>query len=167
VRKRLSLVASLCRISAEFLASSIQVTRVEKKINAPLKFVYDWCTDYQETDHEITGSIRRRSVVERTSRRVIYVYYWNDEAGKLQMAVNIVALKPPSSWHLDFFGKEQTETGEYKLTRISKNETKLQMVFKHKWKEGQKIPSVAEQEERLGKMWDKYVTALESDYGKK
>ena len=141
------------------------MTRVEKRIKAPLKFTYNWCTDYREDDQEITGSIRRKVVLEKTAKKVVYVYLWNDDTGKQQVAVNVVSLKPPSSWHLDYFSKEQTETGEYKLTRIKKNETKLQMVFKHRWKEGQRIKSVAEQEEWLGKLWDKYVAALENDYG--
>ena len=147
------------------MVNTVQVTRVEKRIKAPLKFTYDWCTDHREDDQEITGSIRRKVILEKTAKKVVYVYSWNDDTGKQQVAVNVVSLKPPRSWHLDYFSKEQTETGEYKLTRIKKTETKLQMVFKHRWKEGQRIKSVAEQEEWLGKLWDKYVAALESDYG--
>ena len=29
---------------------------VSKVFNAPLKFVYDWLTDYREDDNQITGS---------------------------------------------------------------------------------------------------------------
>ena len=153
--------------AVEVLVNSVQVTRVEKKIKAPLKFVYDWCTDYREDDHEITGSIRRKVILEKTSKKAVHIYLWDDETGKQQMSANIVSLKPPSSWHLDSFGKEQTYTGDYKLTRINKDETKFHVVFKHKWKEGQRIQSVAEQEGRLAKLWDKYVAALENDYANK
>ena len=34
----------------------MDVIRVSKTINAPLRYVYDWCTDYRETDPQITGS---------------------------------------------------------------------------------------------------------------
>ena len=118
----------------------------------------------ERTITSITGSSRQKVILENTTKKNVHIYLWNDDTGKQQMAVNIVSLKPPNSWHLDYFSKQQTQTGEYKLTRINKNETKLQIVFKHAWKEGQRIESVAEQEERLGKLWDKYVTALESDY---
>ena len=149
------------------MVNSVQVTRVEKRIKAPLKFAYDWCTDYREDDHEITGSIRRKVILEKTAKKAVYIYLWDDETGKQQMSANVVSLKHPGSWHLDSFGKEQTYTGDYKLIRINKDETRLVIVFKHKWKEGQRIQSVAEQEERLAKMWDKYVAALESDHGNK
>ena len=82
------------------MVNSVQVTRVEKRIKAPLKFAYDWCTDYREDDHEITGSIRRKVILEKTAKKAVYVYLWNDETGKQQMSANTVSLKHPSSWHL-------------------------------------------------------------------
>ena len=148
------------------MAGSIQVQRAERTIRAPLKFAYDWCTDFREDDHEITGETRRREIVEKTRRKVVYVYYWNDETGKQNMSVSIVSLKPPDAWRLDLFSKEENETGNYKLTRLGKNETKLRMVFKHDWKVEQNIPPVAEREERFVRRWDKYIEALESDYRK-
>jgi hypothetical protein len=39
--------------------------RVSRVINAPLKFVYDWCTDFRENDNKIPGS-RTRIILQKT-----------------------------------------------------------------------------------------------------
>ena len=80
------------------------------------------------------------------------------------MAVDIITLKPPSSWHLDYFGEEDDETGEYRLKSLGKNKTRLDMVFREKWKNIAKVPSIEEQMRNTNEVWDKYVAALEKDY---
>ena len=47
--------------------------RVKKAFKAPLKFVYDWCTDYREDDNQITGSKAQFKILQKTNRRVIYL----------------------------------------------------------------------------------------------
>jgi hypothetical protein len=137
--------------------------KVSKIINAPLSYVFRWCTDFREDDPKITGSKSQRRILSKTKKQVIYAQLYNDEKGKERVAVDIVTLKPPKSWHLDYYGEEDDETGEYKLTSLGKNRTRLDMLFKEKWK----IPSPptkAWQIEHTSEIWDKYVAALERDY---
>jgi hypothetical protein len=141
----------------------MDVTRVSKTINAPLHHVYDWCTDFREDDPQITGSTSQKKILEKTKKRVIYVQIYEGADGDQKVAVDIVTLKPPNSWHLDYFGEEDDETGEYRLKSLGKNKTRLDMVFKEKWKNIAKVPSLEEQVKHTNEVWDKYVAALEKD----
>jgi hypothetical protein len=137
--------------------------RVSKTINAPLSYVFSWCTDFSEDDPKITGSKSQRKILEKTKKRVIYAQLYNDEKGQQKVAVDIVSLKSPRYWHLDYFGEEDDETGEYKLTRLGKNKTRLDMLFKEKWKISNP-PTKAWQVQHTNEIWDKYIAALEHDY---
>jgi len=147
--------------------TSMDVTRVSKTINAPPKYVYEWCTDFREDDGKITGSKSQRKILEKTKKRVIYVQTYKGADGEQKVAVNIVTLRPPNSWHLDYFGEEDDETGDYVVKSLGKDKAKLDMVFKEKWKDMAKIPSIEEQTKQTNKVWDKYVEALEKDYSEK
>ena len=142
----------------------MDVIKVSKTIDAPRRYVYDWCTDYRDTDPQITGSKSQRRVLEKTKKRAIYVQIYEGADGKEKVAVDIVTLKPPSSWHLDYFGEEDDEIGEYRLRKLGEGKTRLDMVFKEKWKDIARIPSIEEQIRSTNEVWDKYVAALEKEY---
>ena len=74
----------------------MDVIKVSKTINAPLRYVYDWCTDYRETDPQITGSKSQRRVLQKTKKRSIYVQIYEGADGNEKVAVDIVTLKPPT-----------------------------------------------------------------------
>ena len=137
---------------------------ISKTINAPLLFVYDWCTDYREDDNKITGSNWERTVLEKTKKRVIYTIRYKS-GRKTRGRASIILLKPPDSWHLAALGDEDDIIGDYKLTTTGKNKTKLDMVFKVKYKEAAEIPTKVEWERDIGVYWDKYASALEKEYG--
>jgi len=145
----------------------LDVYRVSKTINAPLRFVYNWCTDFSETDPQLTGSTNQRKILEKTRKRKIYASIYKGADGEQKVSVNIVTLKPPTSWHLDYFGEEDDEIGEYRLRSLGKNKTRLDMLFKEKWKNISRIPSIKEQVDGTNEVWDKYVSALEKDYNSK
>ncbi len=145
----------------------MDVTRVSKTINAPLRFVYDWCTDFRDDDPRITGSGSQRVVVERTKKRVIYTQIYKGADGNQKVEVDIVTLQGPTSWHLDAFGQEEDETGDYRLKSLGRNKTRLDMVFRDKWKDIAKPPSKEENAKHTSEVWDKYKAALEKEYSKK
>jgi hypothetical protein len=135
---------------------------VLKIINAPLKFVYDWCTDFREDDNKITGSKTRRIILQKTKQRVIYIFAYRS-SGRFRYGVSIITLRPPNRWHLDHVGEEDDEIGEYRLTRISSSKTKLSMTFRGKYKI-RNAPTRREDAKQTSQMWDKYVAALEAHY---
>ena len=74
------------------------------------------------------------------------------EDGTQKIGVDYVTLKSPNSWHLEFFGEDDTEIGDYKLTSLGKSKTKLTMVFKESWKL-EKVPTTEEQVESTSSVW--------------
>ena len=136
--------------------------RISRIINAPLPFVYDWCTDYREDDYKITGSKSRRTFIEKTRRRVIWASRYPSNGG-FGLAVNIVTLHPPRGWHLDWFGQEDNEVAEYRLRKLDPSRTRLNIVLKVEWKTAN-VPSKAKYLEDINGTWDKYSAALEKDY---
>src|SRR5271169_4859164 len=128
--------------------SAMDITRVSKTVNAPLRYVYDWCTDFRDTDPKITGSKSQRIILEKTRKRVVYAQVYQGADGSQKVAVDIVTLNPPHSWHLDYFGEEDDETGDYRLKSLGRNKTRLDMVFKEKWKNVASVPTLEEQEKQ-------------------
>lgn len=136
--------------------------RVTKTINAPLKFVYDWCTDYREDDNQITGSKTRFKILQKTNRRVIYLRT-SGRDGRTMIGVKMVTLRPPRGWYLDQVGEDEDAIGFYKLTRVGPEKTRLDMTFNEKYKISN-APTKEQDIKHTDQMWDKYVTALEKDY---
>lgn len=140
---------------------------MSKTINAPMKFVFNWCVDYRSTDPGIIGSKRERRVLSKTNKRAIFgSVFPAEDSGYRKIGVSLVTLKQPSSWHLDFFGEDYDETGEYKLKSLGKNKTAINIVLKEKWKnkDPSELPTVADREQHVNQIWTKYITALESEY---
>jgi hypothetical protein len=138
---------------------------VSRTINAPLPFVYSWCTDFREDDNKITGAKSRISVLDRTETRFI-ISVKHKSKGKTFSAAKIVSLKPPNAWHLDWIGDEENETGDYRLTRLGNRKTRLNITFRVQ----NKVPTAlgrVEWSKHANAVWDKYVAALEKDYNKR
>jgi uncharacterized protein YjhX (UPF0386 family) len=133
-----------------------------KIINAPLKFVYDWCTDYREDDNQITGSKAQFKILQKTNRRVIYLRTYERD-GRTMIGVKMVTLRPPKAWHLDQVGEDEDAIGIYKLTRVGLEKTRLDMTFTEKYRISD-APTKEEDRKVTDQMWDKYVAALEKDY---
>ena len=136
--------------------------KFSKIINAPLRFVYDWCTDYREDDYKLTGSKSRRTFLEKSKRLVIYAIRY-PVGREIRQAVNLVTLRPPRAWHLDSYGQEGNTFGDYRLTKLGPERTRLNMVFKEEWKVS-RIPSRTEYMRDGDRLWDRYTAALEKDY---
>lgn len=135
---------------------------VSKTLNAPLRFVYRWCTDYRETDPNITGSKAKRKILLKTEHRVIYATIYIS-GGKPRTAVNVVTLYPPRAWHLNFVGDEDDETGDYVLKKAGPRRTRLDMTFTEHYKT-RKAPTKAQDTKHTREIWDKYAAALEKGY---
>jgi hypothetical protein len=142
----------------------VQVYKVSKTIDAPLKFVFDWCTDFSEEDPKITGSSNIRKILNKSKKKVVYAQLYKGDDGSQKVAVDIVTLKSPNSWHLDYFGEEDDEQGDYRLRKLPGNKTRLDMVFKENWKNVSKVPTIKEQVDHTNEIWDKYIEALGRDY---
>ena len=147
--------------------SKSQTYRFSKVIEAPLPFVYDWCTDFREDDTGLTGSQTKTKILEKTKTRVIMTDSYRQK-GKPVESATIVSLKPPNAWHLDYAGNEaEWEVGSYKLTRLGSNKTRLDMEFTMIYGPGRRVPSQEELIDGSSKFWDKLIVHLIDDYSKK
>jgi hypothetical protein len=131
---------------------------------APIKFDYDWCVDFQESNPQILGANYRRVILEKSKRKIVYASYKRGSDGNQKLAVRVVSLFPSKyAWHLDYFAEEDLETGEYKLTRLGNELTRLDITLKNTWKSGTSPTREFFQSETKSS-WDKYGPALEKDY---
>ena len=135
---------------------------ISKVINAPLRFVYNWCVDFREDDPRIWGSKMKRIILQRTKKRVIYMST-SRRRGKTSSTVRIVTLKPPNAWHLDLAGQENDEIGNYHLMSLGPRKTKLEITFNVKYRIAD-APTKEKDRKQTNDVWDKYVAALERDY---
>ena len=132
--------------------------------NAPIKFVYEWCTDYREDDPQLVGANYRRIILEKTKKRVVFASEKTGSDGKPKIAVRLVTLSPCAySWHLDYFAEDDLEQEDYRLKKLGTDKTRLDMVFKNKWKTGIS-PSREYFVAETKASWDGYGPALEKDY---
>jgi hypothetical protein len=136
---------------------------LSKTIRAPLRFVYDWCTDYQETDPLLTGSGSKRKILLRTRHRVVYTEHYLS-GGKPTIAVDVVTLFPFEGWHLDYVSDEDDEAGDYVLTSVGP-ETRIDFTFTEHFKTDHP-PSKAAYTSQVSHTWDKYADALLKDYNR-
>jgi hypothetical protein len=135
--------------------------RFSKPINAPLRFVYDWCTDYREDDFKIIGVKARRLILEKTKSRAVFII--QPKGTNVGTAINIVRFYPPKGWALNSIRAERDTTGHYRLRKLGPSSTKLDIRFKLKWK---MIPTSTKAGllRHLDEVWNKYAAALEREY---
>jgi hypothetical protein len=139
-----------------------QTYGLSKTFNAPLDFVYAWCTDFRGDDLKMLGSKDVRNLHEKTEGRVI----WTVERKKPSRGtdpVRVVWLRPPDSWHLETCG-DGSEVGDYKLRAVGKNRTRLDMIFTETYKSKRGIPSESELKAEAAGHWKAYAKTLEREY---
>jgi hypothetical protein len=138
--------------------------RVSKTLNAPIGFVYAWCTDYREDDPKMLGSKVRRRFHEKTEKRVIWTITGEDLPTGTD-PVRVVWLRPPNAWHLETCGDE-TLVGDYKLTTVGKNRTRLDMTFTKTYRSKKDVVDKETFERGTLDHWDHYAKFLEREYRK-
>lgn len=136
--------------------------KISTTFNAPISFVFDWCTDFREDDSKMIGSKIKRQFLERTKRRIIWTVAYR-ENGKSREGIRAVWLRPPDSWHLDTCG-DGRELGDYKLSSLGKEKTRLDMVFQVTYDDPSEIQGQAEWKSDALEHWKVYVRYLEKDY---
>ncbi|MEM0120433.1 MAG: hypothetical protein QW453_07300 [Thermoprotei archaeon] len=136
--------------------------------DAPLRFVYGWCTDFSEEDVEIAGWKSRRHILEKTKHRCVWISHYT--LGQTQLeGVRIVTMNPPLSWHLDGLGDDLDEFGDYQLVPLGPRKTRLRMKFKVLFKDPRAVESKEHWLNGMRDDWAKFKAALEKEYseGKK
>jgi hypothetical protein len=139
-----------------------QKYKVSETFNAPLEYVFAWCTDFREDDPKYTGSKTVRKILEKTPQRIVWAVRSKEGKGFTE-GVRAVWLNPPKSWHLDTCG-DGREVGDYKLTALGKSKTRLDMKFVVTYDSKKEVEDRDEWEKDGVKHWKIYKKALEADF---
>ena len=132
-------------------------------INVPLRYAYDWCTDYRSDDGKLSRSKPRFQVLRLSGDRVVRVRYSPRTAKSLRVAVELVRLRPPDAWHLDQIDEADFNTVDYKLTRLGPKKTRLTLDLVERWMIPN-FPPKADWVHGTNLYWDSLVVALEERY---
>ena len=71
--------------------------RLSKIVDAPIRYVYDWCTDFRSDDAKLEGSKSRHRVVRVSPQRLVRVKVASHGAKNPAMNVEVVRLSPTPS----------------------------------------------------------------------
>src|SRR5271170_820316 len=131
--------------------------RVSLLIHAPSRYVYDWCTDYRSDDGRFSN---RRP---RPSFRVIRIRVARGSGRDPKIAVDLVRLNPPHSWHLDQIDETDRQSLDYRVSAVGRARTRLQLLSTERWLTP-KFPTREELRAQIAETWAMFATALEADY---
>lgn len=139
------------------------VVRVSKVIEVPLHYAYAWCTDYRPDDSNFTRSKARYDVLRLSEDRVVRVRRSPQNSRTLQVAVELIRLRPPDAWHLDQIDERDLNSVDYKLTRLGPKKTRLTLDLVERWMVPN-FPARADWVHGTNEYWDSLVAALEKRY---
>jgi hypothetical protein len=139
--------------------------RLSLVIHAPSRYVYDWCTDYRSDDGRFSSRRPRPSyrVIRITPRRVLRIRVARRSGGKPAIAVDVVSLNPPRSWHLDQIDENDRQSLDYRVSSIGRARTRLQLLVTERWVTPE-FPTREELRAQVKRTWTRFAAALEDDY---
>ncbi|HEV2166193.1 MAG TPA: hypothetical protein VGS23_04345 [Thermoplasmata archaeon] len=137
---------------------------VRVTFRAPLKFVYDWCTDYTPGDARLEGEAYERRILRKTPREVVYEDLEGGPNGWF-WSRHVVRLHPPSRWHSDSVGSHRAYSLDYRLKQLPKGSTLFVLRARRRpYGVGGRNPPRSQWERSVGKNWKKFARHLERDY---
>lgn len=140
------------------------VYEVRATFDAPLEFVYRWCTDYTPQDARLEGEDYERRILRRARSEVVYEDLEESKQGWF-WARHVVRLMPPNRWHSDSVGSHRATSLDYRLSRLPGKRTQLILRARRRpYGIGGKNPSKSEWERSVAAAWKKFGRAIERDY---
>lgn len=137
---------------------------VHAEFDAPLDFVYRWCTDYTPDDARYEDESYQRRILRRSREEVVYEDLEETRGGWV-WARHVVRLLPPDRWHSDSIGSHREIRLDYRLSRLPQGRTRLTLTARRRRAGiGGKNPSKSQWETSVSKSWVKLGRALERDY---
>lgn len=137
--------------------------RFSKTVEAPLKYVYDWCTDFRDDDGQFSSSKPQFKVLRFGRDRVVRIRLSTVREKNAPMAVELVRLYPPDSWHVDQIDESDLDSVDYKVSRIGPRRSRVTLEITERWMTP-RHPSLAAWSRSTNRYWDTLVTSLEASY---
>ena len=142
-----------------------QRVRVSREIGAPLRFVYDWCTDYRSDDWRL--SPRRPApkfrILRLSPRRLLRVRVTPTDEPDPAVAVDVIRLNPPNAWHTDQIDEDDRESVDYRLTALGRARTRIDLLVTERWLTP-RYPTRPELIRRVQGAWERYAPQIEARY---
>jgi hypothetical protein len=133
---------------------------------APLRFVYEWCTDYTPQDARLEKDDYARRILRQSSKEVVYEDLSDTKDGWFWTR-HVVQLLPPDRWHSDSIGSHRLYTLDYRLKELPGDRTQLTLRARRRpYGIGGKNPSRAAWGANIQKIWREFGRVLEQDYKK-
>lgn len=145
--------------------------RISLVIHAPPRYVYDWCTDFRSDDARLSSRRPRPSfrVIRISPRRVVRIRVYRGSGrdpamfDRHRLAVDVVRLHPPHSWHLDQIDETDRQALDYRVSAVGRGRTRLQLRVTERWVTP-KFPTRDALLAQVAKTWARFAAALEADY---
>ena len=139
--------------------------KVTKIIEAPIKYVYEWCTDFRDDDGKFSRSKNSYKVIPIGANRVVRIIARVAPVENPNVAVELVRLIPPDAWHKEQIGVTDLDAVDYKLARLGSGRTRLTISLTERWMT-REHPTRSQWVSNANNFWDNLVAALEEDYRK-
>jgi len=138
--------------------------QVKVRFDAPLNFVYGWCTDYTPNDARLEGERFERRILRRSPRQVVYEDLEEMDGGWFWTR-HYVRLQPPHRWHSDTVGSHRAYLLDYTLSKLPGDRTELTLTARRSpYGVGGPNPPKIEWERSVRKSWISFRRHLEKDY---
>ncbi len=142
-----------------------QTVRVATVIAAPMRYVYDWCTDYRSDDWRLSPRRPRREfrVIRLSPHRCLRIRLTPTGREDPDVAVDVLRFDPPRAWHTDQIDEDDRETVDYRLTAVGPRRTRLDLLVTERYVTP-RHPTKNETRERLVAVWQRYAGEIESRF---
>jgi hypothetical protein len=140
------------------------VYEMDVEFDAPIAFVYRWCTDYSARDGALSGEPYERRIVSRSKRRVVLEDLWWEPDG-WRWRRSDVTLRPPMGWRADSVGNIRDARIDYRLTAPGEERTHLHIrMLRRPGSRSNGQPPKRAFERQVEAMWRRLARHLEHDY---
>jgi hypothetical protein len=139
--------------------------RISLVINAPLRYVYEWCTDYRDDDGRLSKARTPPTfrVTRVSPRRVVRIRIARGPGRDPAITVERVRLNPPYSWHLDQIDEADQQSVDYRLTSLGRGRARLQLLVTERWVTPE-FPTKEELRAQVAGTWGRLGAAIEADF---
>jgi hypothetical protein len=137
--------------------------RLSLMIHAPSRYVYEWCTDYRRDDGRFSNARPRYRVIRISPHRVLRIRLSRGSGRDPRIAVDLVRLNPPRSWHLDQIDENDRQAVDYRVSAVGHARTRLQLLVTERWVTPE-FPTREALRAQVRRTWARFAVALEADY---
>jgi hypothetical protein len=139
--------------------------RVSLVIQAPSRYVYDWCTDFRSDDGRFSKARPRPNfrVIRVSSRRVVRIRVSRASGRDPALTVERILLSPPRSWHQDQLDETDQQSVDYRVSALGRARTRFQLLSTERWLTPD-FPTRKALRAQIAGTWARFAAAIESDY---